>query len=119
MWLFRTDRVEWLPGVRRRLEVDRRPSWSRLSQEPARRGHEHAGWRPGSTMFSHSDRKEYRADDHAGGYHRGGVPGARTDRSRAARADQEWRRRQQELAVAGQKSRFGDTAKVSAGFALK
>jgi len=59
-----------------------------LSEGPARRVELHAEPRSGAAMFPYSQRKEYRADDHAWGYHGGGVPRAGTDRIGTLGADQ-------------------------------
>src|ERR1039458_1186883 len=93
------DGVGWLSRLRRGLEGHRRKPWPRLSEEPARRGDGYAERRSGSAMLPHSQRKEYRADDHAGGYYGGGVPGAGTDRGRAPGADQSLRGRPFETSV--------------------
>src|ERR1035441_6729499 len=63
--LLGADRVGWLPRVWRGLEGHRRQPWPRLSEESARRGYGYSERRPGTMVLPHSQREEYRPDNHA------------------------------------------------------
>src|ERR1039457_2983547 len=77
------DGAGWLSRLRRGLEGHRRQPRTRLPQEPPRRGDGYAERRSRAAVLPDSECQEYRADDHADGYHGRRVSGPGVDRRRA------------------------------------